>query len=55
MAFKEWNFNMDAFDWVPIVSFSVVIFLGTMGITTLPYTMIGEIMPHELKVTYLKF
>lgn len=49
MQFKEWNYDLEAFNWIPIASFGIVIFLGTMGITTLPYTVIGEVMPHALK------
>lgn len=49
MAFKELNYNLEAVNWIPIVAFSIIIFLGTMGITTLPYTLIGEVMPQNLK------
>ena len=47
--FKEWNYSMDAFNWIPIVAFSIIIFLATLGISTLPYTVIGEVMPQNLK------
>lgn len=49
MLFKEWNYNMNAFNYIPIVAFSTIIFLAAIGISTLPYILIGEIMPQNLK------
>lgn len=48
MTFKEWNYDLEAFNWIPIASFGIIIFLGTMGVATLPYTVIGEVMPKTI-------
>lgn len=49
MMFKSWHYSVEAFNWVPIASFSFVIFIASWAILTLPFLVISEIMPEKLK------
>lgn len=49
MLFKEWKWQVEAFNWVPLVSFSAITFLSTWGISFLPYVVIAEVMPANIK------
>lgn len=46
---KSWQYDVDAFNWVPVASFSFVIFIASWAVLTLPYLVISEIMPEEIK------
>lgn len=45
MMLKTWNYDVDPFNWVPVVSISFTIFIGSWAILTLPFVCIAEIMP----------
>ncbi|XP_031622892.1 facilitated trehalose transporter Tret1-like [Contarinia nasturtii] len=49
MMLKTSGYNVEIFNWVPITSFSFVIFIGSWGVLTLPFLVISEIMPEKLK------
>lgn len=58
MMFKTWNYNVDAFNWVPVASVSFTIFIASFAILTLPFLLIAEIMPENIKdfgVTFCTF
>lgn len=40
---------MQAYNWIPLVSFSFVLFIGSIAVLTLPFCYIAEIMPGKLK------
>lgn len=46
---KLLNYSVEDFGWIPLVSFSFVIFIGNCGILSLPFTVITEVLP--LKVS----
>lgn len=46
---KSWNLDVKAFSWVPITSFSFVIFIASWAVLTLPFLVISEVMPEKLK------
>lgn len=43
------NYPVESFSWVPIASFSFVIFIVNWAVFTLPFLVISEIMPEKLK------
>lgn len=49
MMLKKWNYDVEEFSWIPITSFSFVIFIASWAILTLPFLVISEIMPEHLK------
>lgn len=53
--FKTWNYDVDAFDFVPVVSISFIIFIVSLAVFTLPFMVITEVMPEKLKDVGLTF
>ncbi|XP_055301628.1 facilitated trehalose transporter Tret1-like [Sitodiplosis mosellana] len=49
MMLKSWQYNVESFDWIPIVSFSLAIFSAAWAIMSLPFVIISEILPEKLK------
>lgn len=49
MMLRSWGYPVDAHNWIPVVSFSFVIFIASWAILTLPFLVISEIMPQHLK------
>lgn len=41
--------DVSTFNWVPVASFSFVIFIASWAVLTLPFLVISEIMPERLK------
>lgn len=37
------------FNWIPITSFSFIIFVASLGVLTIPFLVISELMPEKLK------
>lgn len=46
---KSWNYDIDAYNWIPVASFSFVIFICSLAVLTLPSVVIAEIMPENIK------
>lgn len=57
MMFKSWDYPVEAFNWIPIISFSFVIFVAALGILSLPLLILSEVLPEKMKnfgvTTYL--
>lgn len=49
MMLKSWKFDVENYNWLPIASFSFVIFIASWAVLTLPFLVISEIMPMKLK------
>lgn len=49
MMLRSWEYNVEAFKWIPLASLSTVIFFASCAILTLPFTVIGEVMPEHIK------
>lgn len=47
LAFR-YNFNVAPFSWIPIVSFSMVLFSAAIGILPLPLVVSDEIMAQKV-------
>lgn len=46
---KSWHYEMETFNWIPMASFSFVIFIASLGIMNMPFVVISEIMPEKIK------
>lgn len=46
---KTLGYTLESFTWIPITSFSFVIFIASWGVLTLPFLVISEIMPEKVK------
>lgn len=55
IMFKSWHYRMDAFNWIPVASFSFSIFIASWAIFTLQFLVISEVMPAKLKDFGLSF
>lgn len=49
MMLKDWNYDVNAYNWVPLASFSFALFIASWAVSTLPFLLISEIMPEKLK------
>jgi SP family facilitated glucose transporter-like MFS transporter 8 len=43
------GFDLSSFSWIPLVSFSFVIFMATLGVNSLPFLYLSEIVPTKTK------
>lgn len=46
---KSQGYEVESFNWIPICSFSFTIFIAAVGVLTLPFVVISEILPEKLK------
>ncbi|XP_055301605.1 facilitated trehalose transporter Tret1-like [Sitodiplosis mosellana] len=49
MVLKSWQYDVEFFNWIPIVSFSFIAFMASWALLGLPFVVISEIMPEKLK------
>lgn len=49
MMLKTLGYDVEDYNFIPITCFSLVLFLATWGILTLPFLVIAETMPENLK------
>lgn len=52
------DYDLSKFSWVPVVSLSLVIFLASLGIISLPFIIITELLPAKVSIMsffYKKF
>ncbi|XP_031634206.1 facilitated trehalose transporter Tret1-like [Contarinia nasturtii] len=49
MLLKTRGYPIEAYNWIPLVSFSFVIFIANWAVLTLTFLVISEIMPENLK------
>lgn len=45
------NINLEAFQWVPVVSFSAMIFIASCGALPVPYVIVAEILPTKVNIS----
>lgn len=55
MMLKSLNYDVETFNFIPIASFSFVIFVASLGILTLPLIVISETMPEKIKDASVSF
>ncbi|XP_055545654.1 facilitated trehalose transporter Tret1-2 homolog isoform X1 [Wyeomyia smithii] len=46
---KSIGHDVTAYNWLPLVCFSTVIFVASLGVLTLPFVVLAEIMPQKIK------
>lgn len=46
--FGEFDYDLREFNWVPVASFSVFIFVSAIGITPVPYVIVSEVLPQKV-------
>lgn len=51
LILKSWNFELQTVNWIPMVSFSCLLFTVAIGIQSITFTIISEIMPERIKDT----
>lgn len=49
MLFKSMGYAIEAYGWIPIVSFSSILFVGAWGMLSLPFVIIAEVLPEKMK------
>lgn len=49
MKLKSSGFDVENINWIPIVTFSFVIFIASLAVLSLPFLVISEVMPQDLK------
>ena len=45
---KFTDIDVESYNWVPIVSFSAMIFIAACGAIPVPFVVIAEILPHKV-------
>ncbi|KAH8403341.1 hypothetical protein KR222_011076 [Zaprionus bogoriensis] len=46
---KLQGYDTHAFDWLPVVAFSFMLFVASLGLLTLPFLVIAEILPAKIR------
>lgn len=49
MMLKVWGFDVEPFNWIPVASFSFIVFIAAWAILSLPFVVVSETMPEQLK------
>lgn len=49
MMLKDQHYAVESLNWIPITSFSYIVFVQSLGVSTLSYTVIVETMPENLR------
>lgn len=49
MMLRDQHYDVESFNWIPITSFSYIVFVQSLGVSTLSYTVIVETMPENLR------
>lgn len=49
MLFDSWDYAVEAFEWIPLVSLSFVILIQSFAISTLALSCIAELLPEHLR------
>ncbi|EDV32164.1 uncharacterized protein Dana_GF14177 [Drosophila ananassae] len=49
--FQMLGYPVDSFSWVPVVGFSLMILMAAVGLLTLPFLVISEILPPKVRGT----
>lgn len=47
---QKYGYDLSAYDWIPLVSFSFVIFIGNFGIISLPFLVLSEVTPQKVSI-----
>lgn len=53
--FQTNGYNVTGLGWIPVTSFSFIIFIANWGLLAVPFLFIAEIMPENVKMFCLIF
>lgn len=45
---KKTGIDVSEFEWIPIMSLSLVIFIASLGIISLPFVIMTELLPNKV-------
>lgn len=51
MMLKSNDADVTAINWIPLASFGFVLFVSQLGVLSLPFVVLAEIMPYKIKDT----
>lgn len=46
--FNEFDYDLEEWNWIPVVSFSMFIFVSAIGINPVPYVIVSEVLPQKV-------
>ncbi|XP_055375842.1 uncharacterized protein LOC129608384 [Condylostylus longicornis] len=49
------GYDVSSFKWIPIVSFSEILFVGSLGVLTVPFIIIAELTPPKIRSLNVMF
>lgn len=49
MKLKSLDYHVETFNWIPLASFSFILFIGSWAVSSLPFVITAELMPQSLK------
>lgn len=49
MMLKSWEYSVEEFNWIPVMSFSFISFISSLGIMSLPLLVFSEVVPEKVK------
>lgn len=52
---KKSGFDLSNFGWIPIISLSLVIFIASLGIISLPFVVTTELLPNKVRQAFKSF
>lgn len=52
---KSQGFNVESFSWIPLLAFSLVIFIANWGLMTLPFMIVSEISHPKVIIAYATY
>lgn len=47
-----WEYDLTSLDWIPIVSFSLIVLLASIGISPISFVYVTEIVPEKVRKTF---
>lgn len=52
---RSLGYNVNSLGWIPILGLSLVIFVASLGILTLPYVIVAEVLPQKVRSKASRF
>lgn len=49
LMLKNWNYDVQSLDWIPILLLSATVFIQSLAVSTLSFTVTAEILPDDLR------
>lgn len=55
MLFKSWNYDVSSYSWISIVSLGSVIFIQSLGVSSMSLSVTAELMPANIRAFGISF